>query len=153
VESSLESRDDHFLPESGVKCSWVRDEAGDVLCPRTSNMFTSTVMSTSTIRSHRLRDLSPARRRLIELMQTINFGRIEDLWVRESEPVLDPPPRALREVKFASETGSRPETRLTDFALRDQHRDLFELLDEIGDGVVSRLIVKHGLPFHAELPC
>ena len=36
--------------------------------------------------------LTPARRRLVELMQEVNFGRIERLKVRDWEPVLDPPP-------------------------------------------------------------
>jgi len=35
--------------------------------------------------------LSPARRRLVELMQEINYGRIERLEVRDGEPVFDPP--------------------------------------------------------------
>jgi hypothetical protein len=34
--------------------------------------------------------LSPARRRLVELMQEINYGRIERLEVRDGEPVFDP---------------------------------------------------------------
>ena len=100
----------------------------------------------------RLRDLSPERRRLVELMQAINFGRLEGLVVRRGQPVLEPRPAVVREVKFAGETGPRPEAGRPDFALKDQHRELFRVLDELGDGTVAVLTVKHGLPFHAELP-
>ena len=36
--------------------------------------------------------LSPARRRLVELMQEVNFGRIEGLHVRDGEPILEQAP-------------------------------------------------------------
>ena len=96
-------------------------------------------------------ELSPARRRLIQLLQTLNFGRVEDLVVRGGEPVLDPPPQVVREVKFGSDNGPRVEAKLADFALKDQHQDLFGLLDDLQNGCLPVLTVKHGLPFHAEV--
>ena len=52
--------------------------------------------------------LSPPRRRLIELMQSINFGRLENLRVRGGEPVLsDPDVVIVREIKFAGQNGAR----------------------------------------------
>ena len=96
--------------------------------------------------------LSPARRRLIELLQTLNFGRLEQLQIRGGEPVFDPMPRIVREYKFGGENGSRPETGRADYALKTQIRDLLQLLDVLGDGTLAVLSVKHGLPFHAELP-
>ena len=45
--------------------------------------------------------LSPARRRLVELMQEVNFGRIESLCVRDAEPLLEPAPRVLRDARSA----------------------------------------------------
>ncbi|MDB5308815.1 MAG: hypothetical protein JWO38_3017 [Gemmataceae bacterium] len=97
------------------------------------------------------RSLSPARRQLVELFQRLNFGRIEDLTVQSGEPVLDPMPRVVREHKFGGENGPRPEARLGDFTLKAQHLDLFRLLDDLGDGSITVLTVKHGLPFHAEV--
>ena len=96
--------------------------------------------------------LSPARRRLVELLQTVNFGRVEGLVVRGGEPVLDPLPRVTREHKFGGENGPRPEAARADCALKPQHLDLMRLLDAVGDGTVAVLSVKHGLPFSAELP-
>ncbi len=91
--------------------------------------------------------LSPARRRLLELMQLINFGRIENLIVRGGEPSLVPPPRVVREVKFGGDNGPRPELATDDFRLKAQVVDLFRELDRLGDGTVEALEVKHGLPF------
>ncbi len=95
--------------------------------------------------------LSPARRRLIELFQEWNFARFERLSLRQGEPVLDPLPRIVREHKFGGENGPRPEARLEDFILKPQVVDLFKLLDEIGDGTIDVIVIKHGLPFSCEL--
>ena len=96
--------------------------------------------------------LSPARRQLVTLLQRLNFGRVEGLVVRGGEPVLDPMPRVIREHKFCSDNGPRPEAGRADCKLKKQVDDLMELLARIGDGTIEVLTVKHGLPFHAELP-
>ncbi|AMV25208.1 hypothetical protein VT84_12485 [Gemmata sp. SH-PL17] len=98
------------------------------------------------------RALSPVRRHLVELLQRINFGRIEGLEVRGGEPVLDPAPRVIREHKFAGDNGPRPEAARADCKLKNQVADLMHLLDDVRDGTITVLTVKHGLPFHAELP-
>ena len=91
--------------------------------------------------------LSPARRRLVRLTQRLNFGRIEGLLVKGGQPVFDPPPRVVREVKFCAENGPRPEAAKADFALKAQVRELLDRLEAMGDGVVACIEVKHGLPF------
>jgi hypothetical protein len=80
-------------------------------------------------------------------MQALNFGTIEGLAVASGEPVLDPPPRITREVKFGAENGARPESSLGDFAIKVQVRELFDAITEIRDGVIERIEVRHGLPF------
>ena len=91
--------------------------------------------------------LSTPKARLIELMQRVNFGRIEELAVRDGEPVFDPSPRVVREVKFGGENGPRPETAKADFTLKAQVCDLFAQLEALGDGTVQCIEIKHGLPF------
>jgi len=91
--------------------------------------------------------LSHARVRLIELMQRINYGRIEGLSVRRGEPVLDPPPRIIREIKCSGENGPRPESAKADFGLKVQVRDLFAQLEALGDGVIPCIEIQRGLPF------
>ncbi|MEK6676409.1 MAG: hypothetical protein AABZ47_12235 [Planctomycetota bacterium] len=80
-------------------------------------------------------------------MQSLNFGAIEDLEFAGGEPVLNPPPKVTREVKFGAENGIRPESSLDDFVLKAQVRELFAAIDEIGVGVIERIEVRHSLPF------
>ena len=94
---------------------------------------------------------SPSRARLIEWMQRIGFGTIEQLVIRDGEPVLDPPPRVIRDVKFGTENGPRPKADLNDFILKAQVRDLFAQFDLMGNGTIRCLEVKHGLPFRMQV--
>ncbi len=80
-------------------------------------------------------------------MQEINFGRIERLEIEDGEPVFNPPPKIVREVKFGGDNASRPEKGDPDFALKSQVIDLFRQLDEIFSGQIEVLEIKHGLPF------
>jgi hypothetical protein len=91
--------------------------------------------------------LTPARRRLIELMQEISFGRIENLAVKDGEPDFDSPPQVVREIKFGGENGPRQEMSVEDFALKSQVIEFFAQLDCLGNGTVKSLEIKHGLPF------
>ena len=91
--------------------------------------------------------LSPARRRLLELMQELNFGRVEGLVVRNGEPVFDPPPRVFREVKFRGENGPRPELRARDFLLKSEIVELLKELTRLKDGTVESIRIKRGVPF------
>ena len=92
-------------------------------------------------------DLTFSQRSLLELIQRLNYGRIEGLIVRRGEPVLDPLPRMIRQIKFGGDNGSRPEGAKYDFALKAQVRDFFAHLEALGDGVISCLEIQRGLPF------
>jgi hypothetical protein len=94
-----------------------------------------------------LTSLPPAKERLVRLMQELNFGQLQDLVVRNGQPVFDPPPRIVREVKFGGQNGPRPEVTKAEFALKTQIRELLAQLETLGNGVVQCLEVKHGLPF------
>lgn len=91
--------------------------------------------------------LPEPRRQLLELMQSINFGRIEGLMIRDGTPVLAPPPRLVREVKFGGDNGPRPERDANNFVLKAQVVELFQHLDQLGVGAIEVLEIKHGLPF------
>lgn len=95
----------------------------------------------------KLSDLSVPRAQLIRECQRLNFGRIERLEVRGGEPVSDPPPSIVREIKFGGVNESRDEAALDDFELRQEAVALIESLDAIRDGVIDVLVVKHGMPF------
>jgi hypothetical protein len=91
--------------------------------------------------------LPEPRRRLVELMQSLNFGRIEQIPIRDGEPVLDHPPRVVREFKFGGENGPRPELAAEDFLLKGQVVELFRHLAQLGTVAIEVLEVKNGLPF------
>ena len=94
----------------------------------------------------RLSDLSPARQALVRLCQAINHGSIEDLEVRHSEPVFDPWPVTLRDVKLDSDEGPRPELALADFIVSDEVYRLMRLLDDMKCGTIRRVEVHAGVP-------
>jgi hypothetical protein len=96
-------------------------------------------------------ELSPNQTRLLEVMQTINFGRIEELVIGDGEPVFDPHPRVVHVIKLSGENGRRPEMILKDFALRKEVMDLLEWLSRLDDGSVVNIEVKYGLPFKMEV--
>jgi len=96
-------------------------------------------------------DLSPPKQQLIGLMQRINFGCIEGLVVHDGDPVFAPSPRVIREVKFCAENGPRPEAAKQDFALKKEVRDLLARIEDLRNGTILTLEVKHGLPFKMTL--
>ena len=91
--------------------------------------------------------LTPSQQKLLAEMQRINFGRICDLVVRDGQPVMDRPPRVVREIKFGGDNGPRPEAAKGDFSLKAQVRDLFVQLEALGDGVIPCIEIQRGLPF------
>lgn len=97
--------------------------------------------------THTKSALSGARRRLLETMQRLNFGRIENLAVHAGEPAFDPAPKIVQDIKIGGENGPRPELARDDFALKSQVAELFDHLNRVGDGTVAVIEVKHGLPF------
>jgi hypothetical protein len=99
------------------------------------------------IRPTAFHDLSPDRARLVRLFQTINFGRIEELEIRNGEPRFSPAPRVFVELKLDSADGPRPETCLSDFALRRPLDRFFEQVARLEDGTIERIDIRHGLPF------
>ena len=90
--------------------------------------------------------LTPARKRLVELMQEINYGRIEGLRVENGEPVFDPPPTVLRLFLFGKD--NRPnEFRGSDgFALKKKVGQLFEVFDRERTFSIQELMIDNGLP-------
>ena len=91
--------------------------------------------------------LSKGRCSLLELMQRMDFGRIEGLVVRAGEPVVDSGARIIREIKLGGEHSSRTELERGDFELKAQVIELFQCLSEIENGTIACVDVKHGLPF------
>jgi len=92
-------------------------------------------------------DLSSCRASLLTLMQSINFGWIERLPIRHGEPILSPRPTVVREHRFGGENGPRPELGVSNFSVKSEIIELLAFFDELQNGVIDVLQVKHGLPF------
>ena len=90
--------------------------------------------------------LTPARQRLIEVMQEVNYGRIEGLEVRDCEPVFKPPPRVVRQIIFGKDNGPNA-CRATDgFALKKKVAELFEVFNRERSLSIQELVIENGLP-------
>lgn len=91
--------------------------------------------------------LSAPRQRLVEAMQRIAFGRIEQLHVRNGDPVFEPPPRIVQEIKIGADGEPEPGSLTSDFALKKHVVELFQHLAQVRNGKIEAIEVKHGLPF------
>ena len=94
----------------------------------------------------RLSDLSPGRQALVRLCETINYGSIENLEVRNCDPTFVPAPVMLRDLKLDSDEGPRPELALADFVVSNEIVRLMKHLDEMKLGTVRRVEVRGGVP-------
>lgn len=97
-------------------------------------------------------DLSPARRRLVERMQRLRYGRIEQLVVRSGEPVIERGvTRVIRTVRCDGQNEPHPGAGQDDTILKSRIIALFRHLDAVGDGTVGVLHVGDGLPGTMEI--
>jgi hypothetical protein len=94
----------------------------------------------------RLSDLSRPRQALVRLCQAVNYGAIHNLEVLEREPVYQPQPVVLVDVRLDTDDSARPELALADFSLSDEVRRLMVKLDELTNGRIDRLEIRAGLP-------
>jgi len=87
---------------------------------------------------------------VIEMMQAINFGRIEGMIMEAGRPNFYRPYRTVHSVKLTGE-GHPPSKRPDgDFVLREAHVALSELMKGLPDGARLTIDIRHGLPFMAE---
>jgi hypothetical protein len=91
--------------------------------------------------------LSEPRQVLVRLCQTVNFGQIHDLSVRDCEPVSKcPAPTVFADIRLDAEERLRGEILISDFALSAEVTRLIAVLDRIQNGKISKLEVRAGLP-------
>ena len=90
--------------------------------------------------------LSPARRKLLEIIDSLGFGTIKDLSIRNGEPCFDPFPRILHDIKIGADPAAQPEITNGDFVLKSRIVELFEHLDRIECSTIT-IEIKHSSPF------
>jgi hypothetical protein len=96
-------------------------------------------------------DLSPNQAKLLECMQSVNFGKVKRLHFRNGQPVFDPQPHVVKKFKFDGENGCRLELGLKDFRLKDNAMEFFSQLSRLENGIVECLEIQHGLPISMEV--
>jgi hypothetical protein len=94
--------------------------------------------------------ISIPRQRLVKLLGDIHFGRVERLSIRDGEPTFDDHLLIIRTVKIAGHSDPRP-VLPSDFMLKRELVVLFQQLDRLGNGMVRRIEVAHGMPLLMEL--
>ena len=91
--------------------------------------------------------LSPARQRILQLMQKFSFCSIRDLQIRGGDPTFSPPPTIIQDLKLGSDNDPRPQLYMRDFQLKAEHLELFTVMDEVQNGCIEEICVKYGLPW------
>jgi len=100
----------------------------------------------SSSRALRFSELSPERQKLIRLCQSTNFGSIRGLEIRQGQPILDPPPVVLIDLKLDGEDPPRPEINLGNFGLSREVVRLMDRLNELVNTTIDTLEVRAGIP-------
>jgi len=91
--------------------------------------------------------LSRPRQALVRLFQSINYGYVRELNVRDQEPVLNgPSPIVLVDLKLDAEDHPRDELAAANFELCREVGRLMSLLDRIEHGKISSIEVRAGIP-------
>jgi hypothetical protein len=95
--------------------------------------------------------LSEPWKRIVAVMQDLNFGRVV-FWIRSGQPDFRRPFRTVRTVKPAGNgNGPRPEAHSADFEVRKEVSTLIEQVAKAPDGAQVTVEVKYGLPFIIEI--
>jgi hypothetical protein len=95
--------------------------------------------------------LPAAWRRLIELVQSTNFGRTA-FSVKSGQPDFSQPVRTVRMVRLTGGDDSpRREAQSADFVLRKEVKSLLDQVAQARDRAVVTVKIEHGLPVHIEI--
>jgi hypothetical protein len=82
----------------------------------------------------------------LEVFQRVRYGTIFRLPVRAGEPDLGGL-RWVRKVKVLGDNDAHPALRREDFPLRHEVVEFFRLLNRVGNGAVTDVEIRNGLPF------
>ena len=83
---------------------------------------------------------------MVELMQEINYGRIEGLQIQDGEPVFDPGPTVLRLFLFGKDNGPNESRGRHDFTLKNKIAEMFAIFDRERSLLIKELMIDNGLP-------
>ena len=94
--------------------------------------------------------LNPGQRRTVEIIQTLGFGVVERLSIRNGSPCYEPEPRITQTIKLGSDSEQASDSDNDGLTLKREFEDLFSQLRRIQDGVVD-IEIRHAVPFRLVL--
>ena len=92
------------------------------------------------------RSLTAGQLRLLEIIEELGFGRIEQLSIHYGEPCYERTTRIVQEIKLGSEPERLPDRNNADLTLKKEFESLFNQLSDLRDDTVD-IEVRHGVPF------
>src|SRR5690348_9089075 len=90
--------------------------------------------------------LSPGRKRLIEMVERMNFGWIEQLVINDGEPCFGQAHRIVEDVKLNSRPTDDTDLGRDDFTINKEFENLFAQFERLRNGTVD-IEIRHFLPF------
>jgi hypothetical protein len=90
--------------------------------------------------------LSPARQTLVRVSQAVNFGELQNIQVRNGDPIFDDTSLVILDAKLEKDELPRQELNLVDFVLCAEVSRLMSRLDELKNGKIKSLEVRAGIP-------
>jgi hypothetical protein len=86
------------------------------------------------------------------MLGQIKYGRLENLQIRNGEPVLDDThPRIVCTVRFAAREAADPIPSTEELAAQPAVQDLMRFMDRMRDGTIVRIEVRQSSPVYAEI--
>lgn len=95
--------------------------------------------------------ISEAQKRLLQLMQEVHYGRVEDLVICNGEPVIGLSVKVLRDVKLSAECGRKQVIPDRDYLDKPQVAEMLRQFRRLGDGIVQLVEIHDGLPFRIHI--
>ena len=95
-------------------------------------------------------DLSAQQRSLLEMMSEHRFGRVENIMVRDGQPIMDQGVKLVRVARLGGASRGAKDDAVEEFELKCSVRDLFDELARLQNCEIVRLEFRHGLPFLLE---
>lgn len=96
------------------------------------------------------RSLDISHLRLLEIIDELGFGRIEQLSIHNGQPCYERTLRIVEEIKLGSERERRPDHCNADLTMKKEFEDLFNRLSQLRNGIVD-IEVRHSIPFRLVL--
>jgi hypothetical protein len=92
------------------------------------------------------RSLDPVELKLVETIEELGFGRIEQISIRDGRPCFERGTQVVQEIKLGSEIETSVEHSSADLTLKREFERLFKHFNQVRD-CPADIEIRHGVPF------